>query len=108
MENLLTKESEHIYRRSAKSNNYIFDIKTKQLSELSSNGKQMFPTFSADSKKVAFVRDNNLFYKNLETNEEIQVTTDGANNKLKWLMIGFMKRNFRKLIFLNGVLMENI
>jgi dipeptidyl-peptidase-4 len=80
---LLTKESEHIYRRSAKSNNYIFDIKAKKLSDLSSNGKQMFPTFSSDSKKVAFVRDNNLFYKNLETNEETQVTTDGANNKIK-------------------------
>ncbi len=80
---VLSKESDHIYRRSSKSSNYIFDIKTKQLSELSSNGKQMFPTFSDDSKKVAFVRDNNLFYKNLETNEEIQVTTDGANNKIK-------------------------
>lgn len=80
---VLSKESDHIYRRSSKSNNYIFDIKTKKLTELSSNGKQMFPTFSNDSKKVAFVRDNNLFYKNLETNEEIQVTTDGAKNKIK-------------------------
>ncbi|HWY10885.1 MAG TPA: DPP IV N-terminal domain-containing protein, partial [Bacteroidia bacterium] len=80
---ILSTESEHIYRRSAKSKNYIFDIKTKQVSELSANGKQMFPTFSADCKKIAFVRDNNMFYKNLETNEEIQVTTDGVNNKIK-------------------------
>lgn len=79
----LSKESDHIYRRSSKSNNYIFDIKAKKMTELSANGKQMFPTFSNDSKKVAFVRDNNLFYKNLETGEEVQVTTDGANNKIK-------------------------
>lgn len=80
---ILTKESDHIYRRSSKALHYIFDIKTKTLTELSPNGKQMFPTFSNDSKKVAFVRDNNLFYKNLENGEEIQVTTDGANNKIK-------------------------
>jgi dipeptidyl-peptidase-4 len=80
---IISKESEHIYRRSAKSLNYIFDIKTKTLTELSPNGKQMFPTFSKDSKKVAFVRDNNLFYKNLEGGEEVQVTTDGVNNKIK-------------------------
>ncbi len=80
---ILSADSEQIYRHSAKSNNYIFDIKTKKMTELSANGKQMFPTFSSDSKKVAFVRDNNLFYKNLETNEEIQVTTDGSNNKIK-------------------------
>jgi len=81
---ILSKESEHIYRRSSKAFNYIFDIKTKTLTELSSNGKQMFPTFSVDGKKVAFVRDNNMFYKNLESGEEIQVTNDGANNKIKY------------------------
>lgn len=80
---IFSKEADHIYRRSSKSLNYIFDIKSKTLTELSPNGKQMFPTFSKDSKKVAFVRDNNLFYKNLETNEEVQVTADGANNKIK-------------------------
>lgn len=80
---ILSRESEQIYRRSSKSNNYIFDIKTKTLTELSTNGKQMFPTFSEDGKKVAFVRDNNMFYKNLENGEEIQVTTDGADNKIK-------------------------
>lgn len=80
---ILSTESEHIYRRSATSRNYIFDIKTKKLTELSANGKQMFPTFSPDSKKVAFVRDNNLFYKNLDTGTEIQITNDGQQNKIK-------------------------
>lgn len=80
---IMSKESDHIYRRSSKALHYIFDIKSKTLTELSAKGKQMFPTFSKDSKKVAFVRDNNLFYKNLESGEEIQVTTDGVNNKIK-------------------------
>lgn len=80
---ILSTESEHIYRRSAKAINYIYDIKAKKVIELSSNGKQMFPSFSPDCKKIAFVRDNNLFIKNLENGEEIKVTTDGENNKIK-------------------------
>jgi dipeptidyl-peptidase 4 len=80
---ILSIESEHIYRRSSKAKHYIFDIRSKKLSELSANGKQMFPTFSPDGKKIAFVRDNNLFYKDLETGEEVQVTSDGENNKIK-------------------------
>lgn len=80
---ILSTESEHIYRRSAKAINYIYDIKAKKVIELSSNGKQMFPSFSPDCKKIAFVRDNNLFIKNLENGEETKVTTDGEHNKIK-------------------------
>ncbi|MBS1637824.1 MAG: S9 family peptidase [Bacteroidetes bacterium] len=80
---LLTTESEHIYRRSAKTRNYVYDFKTEKTVELSANGKQMFPTFSPVGNKVAFVRDNNLFIKNLDTDQETQVTRDGADNKIK-------------------------
>lgn len=80
---LLTIESDHIYRRSAKALHYIYDIKAKKVIELSANGKQMFPAFSPDCKKIAFVRDNNLYIKNLENGQETQVTTDGVQNKIK-------------------------
>ncbi len=80
---ILKTESEQIYRRSSKANHIIYDINAKKVIELSANGKQMFPTFSPDCKKVAFVRNNNLFIKNLDSGEEIQVTNDGADNKVK-------------------------
>lgn len=80
---ILTTESEHIYRRSSKATYYVFDIKSKQLTALSVNGKQMFPTFSPDGSKIAFVRDNNLFIKDLVSGVETQVTSDGAQNKIK-------------------------
>lgn len=80
---LLGTETQPIYRRSAKTSNYVYDLKTGKAVELSKNGKQMFPVFSPVGNKVAFVRDNNLFIKNLDTDQEIQVTTDGANNKIK-------------------------
>jgi dipeptidyl-peptidase-4 len=39
-------------------------------------------TFSPDGKKVAFMRDNNLFIKDLQSGEEKQFTTDGEINKI--------------------------
>lgn len=80
---LLYENPEMIYRRSMKANYYVYDIATKKMTELSASGKQMFPHFSPDGKKIAFVRDNNLFIKNLETTEETQVTNDGELNKIK-------------------------
>ncbi|MCE3225994.1 MAG: Dipeptidyl-peptidase [Bacteroidetes bacterium] len=80
---LLFDGMEHIYRRSAKANYYIFDIATKKVSLLSEKGKQMFPLFSPDGKKVAFVRDNDIFIKNLENGNETAVTHDGEKNKIK-------------------------
>ncbi len=77
---LIPTRVERIYRRGSKANYYVFNIKTKTLQSLSANGKQTSPAFSPDGKKIAFVRDNNLFIKDLETGNEKQVTTDGKNN----------------------------
>lgn len=74
---LFGTNTEPIYRRSSRSDYYIFDLKNKELKLLSGNGKQQLATFSPDGEKVAFVRDNNLFIKNLTTNEERQITFDG-------------------------------
>ena len=76
---LLGTSVEYIYRRSYKAVYYIFDLKNKTLTSLSDTtlGKQSFATFSPDGKKIAFVRENNLFIKDLENNREITVTRDG-------------------------------
>ena len=72
-----------IYRRSSKADNYVYDIKSKQLTQLSVDGKQMFATVSPKGNKVAFVRDNNLFIKDLDLNKEVKVTIDGKMNEIK-------------------------
>jgi dipeptidyl-peptidase 4 len=79
---LLATETEAIYRHSTKENNYIYDRKSKKLSLLSDAGKQMYADFSPDGNKVAFVRDNNLFYKDLVSNKEVQITKDGKQNSI--------------------------
>ncbi len=74
---LLTINEEAIFRHSSKADFYIYDLKKKKLTQLSSRGKQMYATFSPDSKNVAFVRDNNLFCYNIQSGEEKQITEDG-------------------------------
>ncbi len=80
---LVNEGEEKVYRRSPKANYYVYDIASKKTIQLSEKGKQLFPTFSPDGKKIAFVRENNLYIKNLENGEEIAVTTDGEQNKIK-------------------------
>ncbi|MBK9284511.1 MAG: S9 family peptidase [Sphingobacteriaceae bacterium] len=80
---LLWEDGEQIYRRSAKANYFIYVIATKKIIELSTNGKQMFPLFAPDGTKIAFVRDNNIYIKDLIKNVENPVTYDGVNNKIK-------------------------
>jgi dipeptidyl-peptidase 4 len=79
---LLQTNSESIYRRSFTADYYVYDIKTAQTTALSANGAQQLATFSPDGSKVAFVRKNNLFIKDLTNNNETQITSDGEFNKI--------------------------
>lgn len=79
---IISTESEQIYRHSFKSSNYIYDFKTKTLSPLSAGSKQMYPTFSPDGNRIAFVRDNNIFIRELKFTKEYAVTTTGKINKI--------------------------
>lgn len=79
---LFTTEVEYIYRYSTRENCFVYDVATKKLTPLSTNGKQRLEAFSPDSKKIAFVRDNNIFIKDLVAGTETQVTQDGVMNKI--------------------------
>ena len=79
---LISTKAEYIYRRSYKADYYIFDIATNSYEKLSENGAQMFATFSPDNSKIAFVRDNNIFIKDLNLKKEFQITTDGKFNHI--------------------------
>ncbi len=78
---LLGVEEESIYRHSSLGIFYVYDLASKTL-HLIDKEKIQEPTFSPDSKKVAYAKNNNIFIKNLETNEVIQVTSDGKKNEI--------------------------
>lgn len=77
---LIASEKESIYRRSSKAYYYIYDLRNQQLKRLASGAKQSYATFSPDGTKVAFVRDNNLYYVDLATMEEKAITNNGKWN----------------------------
>lgn len=79
---LISTETELIYRRSSKKENYVYDLRTKKLTQLSNGGKQMFATFSPDGSKVAFVRQNNICLVDLPTMTEKKITVDGRWNQI--------------------------
>lgn len=79
---LLSSGFEPIYRHSGVSDYYLYDVKEKTFTKISNNGKQRLTTLSPDGTKVAFVRDNNLYWMDLGTLEEHAITTDGKVNEI--------------------------
>lgn len=72
-----------IYRRSATSVYYIYNVRNRTLDPLSKGGPQECPKFSPDGNQIAFVRDNNIYLvKLLYNNAESQITKDGEFNKV--------------------------
>jgi len=79
---LFATEREQIYRRSSKADYYVYDIASKTLTKLSNGGKQMYATFSPDAKRVAFAREGNMFFVDLGTMQETQITNTGKFNAI--------------------------
>jgi dipeptidyl-peptidase 4 len=79
---LLLTATQSIYRRSFKAEYFVYDLATKSITKLSPNGKQSYAAFSPDGTKVAFVRENNVYYVTLADMKEAQVTTDGKFNAI--------------------------
>jgi dipeptidyl-peptidase-4 len=76
---LLRTNIESIYRRSTKADVFVYDSVTKKAVRVDA-GKIMHPSLSPDGKKVAFVKENNLYIRDLATNTIKAVTTDGKWN----------------------------
>jgi dipeptidyl-peptidase-4 len=79
---LLSTEQVGIYRRSSKSINYVYDRKMGKVMPVAGGQHIMYPTFSPDGSKVAYVKGNNLWYQDLQSGDTVQVTTDGKLNEI--------------------------
>lgn len=73
---------QNIYRRSFSADYYVIDIARKEIEPLSNKGPQQAATFAPNGYSVAFVRNNNIYIKNLRFQTEAAITTDGAKDTL--------------------------
>ena len=81
---LLFTDAVRVWRYKTKGYYYVYNLETEALTPVASReaGYQMFAKFNPSATEVAFVRERNLFVKNLETGTETALTTDGADGTI--------------------------
>ncbi len=79
---LIATETMPIYRRSRESVFYIWDIDAGELTLLVEGDKQRLATFSPCGSMIAFVRNNNIYVKDIASGEINAVTDDGVYNEI--------------------------
>lgn len=79
---LLHTDTKMIYRYSYIADYYVYDVKSQRITKLTDEGGEEIATLSPDNQKVAFVKNNNVYIKNLADGTITTVTTDGEKNKI--------------------------
>ena len=78
---LLGVDLKKVYRRSKVGKFYVYDLPSKELT-LVAEAPIQEPAFSPDGKKVAYVQDNNLYVKLLDSGDVLQITSDGKKGRV--------------------------
>ena len=79
---LLETDSEFIYRRSAISRYVIYDLQNQTFQSIANGKKLQLAQFAPDNNKLLFVYENNIYYDDIPTHSQVQVTTDGRRNQI--------------------------
>lgn len=89
---LVFTNAKRVWRRETRGDYWLVDLKTWALSKLGGNAKPsalMFAKFSPDSKKVGYVRENNIYVEDIVNHKIIQLTHDGSrtiiNGTFDWV-----------------------
>jgi dipeptidyl-peptidase-4 len=78
---MITSESQPIFRYSSYDRAFVYNRTTRKLTPVSENLVRS-PSLSPDGTKVAYVYENNLYYKDLASDEVVTITNDGKMNQL--------------------------
>ena len=90
---LIQTQIEPFFFSSSKEANYIWNRETKTLNPVSTDGKQSYVRFSPDSKRIAFIREGNLYIKDLDNDQVIPVTMDGSVSRTLYGMADALYEN---------------
>ncbi len=78
---LVFTNSVRVWRQNTKGTFYVWDLVARRLLPVSAKaGYQQFAKFSPDGRRVAFVRDNNIYVTDLATGAETALTADGGED----------------------------
>ena len=84
--------SKRVWRQNTRGDYWVLDLKTDALRKLGGDAEPstlMFAKFSPDNKKVAYVREHNLYVEDLATGAITQLTFDGSrtiiNGTFDWV-----------------------
>jgi len=76
---LLYHDSQRVWRLNTRGLYHVVDLATGRVTAISrAAGMQMFAKISPDGKKVAFVRNNNVYVTDIATGAERALTSDGS------------------------------
>lgn len=79
---IISNGHERIYRHSYKAFFYIYDRESNELTQVFEGGKTRLAALNPQGDKVAFVYENNIFYRDLNTGRTTQITKDGRINEI--------------------------
>jgi dipeptidyl-peptidase-4 len=79
---LFRLNSKPLYRRSRFSKYVVYDLVQKSLVDVDESEEVRYALFSPAGDKVAYVKDNNIFVRNLVDGSSVAVTSDGEWNHI--------------------------
>src|SRR5690242_5202871 len=78
---LVFTNSARVWRQNTKGTFFVWDLAARRLIPVSAQtGYQQFAKLSPDGRRVAFVRDNNIYVTDLASGAETALTRDGGDN----------------------------
>ena len=82
---LVFTNSRRVWRQNTRGDYWVLNVETKQLRKLGGNSPPstlMFAKFSPDNKRVAYVRENNLYVEDLTNGRITPLTSDGSHTTI--------------------------
>lgn len=77
---LMANNSNSIYRYSFTADYFLYNLETAALTKILDQVQE--PTFSPDGKKIAYIKENNIYIYDIISKTNSQITTDGKKNEI--------------------------
>lgn len=77
---LIANNTKPIYRHSLTADYFLYNLETKELDKILEQVQE--PIFAPDGKKIAYVKENNIYIFDITSKENTQITTNGKKNAI--------------------------